>query len=73
MVKSGSVDINGKDEHGRTPLFHDSMRDMIEVVRALMEAGADLNQAKESGATPLFIASETGSRGRSEVPCRGRG
>ena len=39
MVKSGSVDSNGKDEHGQTPLFHASMRDMIEVVRALVEAG----------------------------------
>ena len=60
MVKSGSVDINGKDEHGQTPLFHASMRGMIEVVRALAEAGADLNQAKECGATPLFLASEQG-------------
>lgn len=39
IVKSGSVDINGKDEHDQTPLFHASMRDMIEVVRALVEAG----------------------------------
>lgn len=39
MVKSGSVDINGKDEHGQTPLFHASYKGMIEVVRALVEAG----------------------------------
>ena len=39
MVKSGSVDINGKDEYGQTPLLHASMRSMIEVVRALVEAG----------------------------------
>ena len=57
MVKSGSVDINGKDEYGQTPLLHASYKGMIEVVRALVEAGADLNQARESGATPLHTAS----------------
>ena len=60
MVKSGSVDINGKDEHGQTPLFHASMRGMVEVVRALAEAGADLNQAMNDGATTLYIASQKG-------------
>ena len=39
MVKSGSVDINGKDKYGQTPLFHASLRGMVEVVRALVEAG----------------------------------
>ena len=39
MVKSGSVDINGKDKYGQTPLFHASRRGMVEVVRALVEAG----------------------------------
>ena len=34
MVKSGSVDINGKDKYGQTPLFHASIRGMVEVVRA---------------------------------------
>ena len=29
-------------------------------MRCLAEAGADLNQAREGGATPLFIASEQG-------------
>jgi ankyrin repeat protein len=60
MVKSGSVDINGKDEYDQTPLFHASYKGMIEVVRALVEAGADLNQAEESGATPLHAASQQG-------------
>ena len=54
MVKSGSVDINGKDKYDQTPLFH------ADAVRCLAEAGADLNQARESGAAPLFIASEQG-------------
>ena len=60
MVKSGSVDISGKDEHGHTPLYHASMWGMIEVVRALVEAGADLNQARENGTTPLHVASYDG-------------
>jgi ankyrin repeat protein len=60
MVKSGSVDINGKDRLGQTPLYHASGWGKIEVVQALVEAGADLNQAREDGATPLFVASQQG-------------
>ena len=60
MVKSGSVDINGKDKHGVTPLFFASNEDMVEVVQALVEAGADLNQANKNGATPLYAASQNG-------------
>ena len=33
------VDINGKDKYGQTPLFHASLRGMVEVVRTLVEAG----------------------------------
>ena len=33
---------------------------LAEIVRALVEAGADLNQARESGATPLHAASYKG-------------
>ena len=51
MVRSGSVDINGKDEHGQTPLSFASNDGMIEVVRALVEAGADLNHAMNDGST----------------------
>ena len=32
------------------------------VVRALIEAGADVNKAGDDGATPLFIAAETATR-----------
>jgi ankyrin repeat protein len=30
------------------------------VVRTLIEAGADINKAKDTGATPLFVAAEEG-------------
>ena len=60
MVRSGSVDINGKDEHGQTPLLFASYDGMIEVVQALVDAGADQNQADQIGNTPLYIASEKG-------------
>ena len=60
MVKSGSVDINGKDEYGCTPTYHASWKGMIEVLQALVGAGADPNQAMENGYTPLHEASEEG-------------
>ena len=32
----------------------------MDVVRVLVEQGADINKAKNDGATPLYIASEKG-------------
>ena len=32
----------------------------MEVVRALLDRGADINQAENSGYTPLYIASQNG-------------
>jgi hypothetical protein len=44
----------------------------VEVVRALMEGGADIDKAKNDGWTPLYIASEEGSCGCGEGPDGGR-
>ena len=34
------------------------MRALVDVVRALMEGGADINKATNDGSTPLQIATE---------------
>ena len=61
MVKSGSVDINSKGEYGQTPLCHASWTGMIEVVRALVEAGAGLNPSTNAP-PPLAIARREGHK-----------
>ena len=45
---------------GATPLYVAAQNGHLDIVKALLEAGADRNQAMNSGATPLFIAAEKG-------------
>jgi ankyrin repeat protein len=43
-----------------TPLFVAAQKGHEPVVRALLEAGADINIARNDGATPLYIAAQKG-------------
>ena len=43
-----------------TPLCNAAIRGDEAVVRALIEAGADVNLARDIGATPLYIAAQKG-------------
>jgi ankyrin repeat protein len=45
-----------RSEHRRTPLHHAAGRNQLEVVRLLLELGADVNAADLSGATALVTA-----------------
>ena len=62
LVKKG-VDVNAKDEMGRTPLITAIEEDWAGThwVELLLENGADVNQADEDGDSPLDIA-KYGSR-----------
>ena len=56
MVVSKSIGLNSKGHKGRTPTLHAAYYGYIEVVHALIQAGADLNQARDDGPTPLHMA-----------------
>ena len=47
-------------DNGCTPLLVASDQGHVDVARLLIEAGADIDEAKYDGATPLFIASQRG-------------
>ena len=55
------VDVNTTEADGTTALHWASHRDDLESARLLIRAGANVNAANDLGATPLWIACESGS------------
>ena len=60
MVVSKSIGLNSKGHEGRTPTLHAAYYGYIEVLHALIQAGADFNQAADDGFTPLYMACQQG-------------
>lgn len=50
------VDIDFKDENGRTALMKAAFMNSLEVAKLLIEQGADVNAKREDGSTPLTWA-----------------
>ena len=61
MIKSRLVDVEVKNDKGRTPLNYASEFDKIEIAKLLLEAGADLEAKDKDGCTPLDRASVSNS------------
>ena len=53
LILSGLVDVNVADERGWTPLHHAASARNTEVVRILLDGGADPNKKSKCGDTPL--------------------
>lgn len=49
------------DRLGRTPLHYAAMEDAADSVRALIEAGADVDAPDQAGNTPLHFAAQEGA------------
>ena len=61
LVERGDVDINAKDNCGRTPLSFAAQRGYEAVVRLLVERGdVDIDAKDDGGRTPLSFAAEKG-------------
>ena len=58
LLHSSSVDVNAKDANGNTPLIHATIDRSIEMVGALLKAGADQNLQNNEGMTPLMVATK---------------
>ena len=57
------VDVNRRDEYGRTPLHTAAARKRAQAITALVNAGASVNLADEDGCTPLHAAATSSGRG----------
>ena len=64
-IRAGA-DVNGLDtrsnRHGRRPLNYAAIRNDTAMIRALLDAGANINSANQTGFTPLHHAAEAGSK-----------
>ncbi len=60
LLSSGSFDIDGCDEGGRTPLMMASIFGHSHVVRILLDEGASVAMASKDGYTALFVAAQKG-------------
>jgi len=58
---SRGADINAKDKHGWTPLFHAVKHGEMEIASYLLENGAEVNLISVLGTTPLRLASAEGN------------
>src|SRR5581483_4993278 len=59
---SRGADVNGPDKRGTTPLYKASVQGKTEIVRVLLDAGADpnLDSGGETEGTPLCAAAAWG-------------
>ena len=48
FLKRGGVDLNKRDESGNTPLIYACMKNSREIVKLLLENGADYNEIYEA-------------------------
>ena len=55
LLEDLHVDINARDNMGRTPLHHAVLSQKIRIVTLLVEHGADCNAEDEDGLTPLLM------------------
>ena len=58
LIGSGAVGVDEVDENGASPLVVASSNGLLDIVRLLLESGADMVKAERWGQTPLYVASQ---------------
>ncbi len=53
LLVAKGADVNGKDSSGRTPLYLAFFRERLPTIRTLLENGADMFKANDSGERPI--------------------
>ena len=60
LLKEDVSKMDKANDHGATPLFFACFYGHLDIVRLLVEKGADKDKAPDHGATPLFVACQNG-------------
>lgn len=58
LIINKKVDVNTKEENGSTPLFIAAELGNTEILKTLLEAGAEVNAMNNFGHMPLHVASD---------------
>ncbi|KAK2795091.1 hypothetical protein FQN50_009789 [Emmonsiellopsis sp. PD_5] len=66
------ADVNGQDDHGAKPLHIAARHGSIEMVRLLIDAGADSSLRTKNGVSPLAVALYWGHQGICRILARQR-
>ena len=56
LLKRGGINVNKRDESGNSPLIYACMKNARDLVKMLLEAGADIDAHDNRGNTPLITA-----------------
>jgi ankyrin repeat protein len=62
LVEEMGADVNARDQNGYTALHHAASRGDIDVLRYLVEKGADVTVVSRKGQTPADMANSPGQR-----------
>lgn len=60
LLTGGKADVNGRDDHGNTPLIEAARAGHDDVVQALLVARADPSAKNDEGQTALTLAARGG-------------
>ncbi len=67
MLRRGGVEIEARDDEGRTPLLWAAFCGSQPMVKLLLDAGADVNVRSDDGHTPLMWAASVIGALRGEI------
>jgi len=56
VASTASVDVNFRDQNGNTPLMHAAMHKNVDMVRFLVDNGADINAVNSNGESALLTS-----------------
>ncbi|MDE5943354.1 MAG: ankyrin repeat domain-containing protein, partial [Clostridia bacterium] len=62
FLKRGGIHVNKRDESGNTPLIYACIKNSRDVVKLLLENGADSELCNIFSRAPLHFAAESGNK-----------
>lgn len=60
LERNAHVNVDIKDEEGRTPLSHAARHETVEIATMLLDRGANVDSVDDKQWTPLMVAAEVG-------------